>query len=552
MNLQRKQTYHKPWAQRCPGVSEKSKRNKRPLAVAKQSTQRSATKTIKRPLAARKQTKPLSAPADKRAEKLRKLKNKELRHGCAMHRMVSRKVNKVISGTKQNQSETRIPRVKNTKVFRTQTRPKIIKKTAQARKKHTPQEHKSVLDHPLRNLQVNIPKALTITSILRTNLRLKNSPGYKLTGNNKIGPGYPGPNKTHSRTYTENSPHLSLGADGKNHKEYNGTIKVNTKNEFLYTKETATQEITPPGPKTRTMSEENYTSPPTKLPDQILETPEVLNQDQEPDDSETGMADIEKMMECPFSCTICREAFATPQELQNHVLNHRRSTPKPQGTHGAQDPRPGSSFSPQGAEEEVANTDPVIDLQETLEFPEPPTQEATHGLAPDGEVEEEPNTGPNLFLQDTLIIPETPDQKTTHRSAPGGEVEDEPNTDPNLFLQDTLIIPETPEQEAAHESAPGGEVEEEPIPDHNLFLPDTLEIPAPPKREANHVPVLDELEDTPKSDALAPSEPRTPEKYREPPIQMTTPGTPPGRESEAEPSTPAQWLFGPKKHSFHY
>ena len=249
------------------------------------------------------------------------------------------------------------------------------------------------------------------------------------------------------------------------------------------------------------MNEENYTTPPTKLPDQIFETLEVLNQ--EPDDSKTGMTEFEKMMEYPFSCAICKEAFATPQELENHVLNHRRSTPNAQGAHGAQDPRPGSSLSPQGTEEEIANTDPVIDLQETLEFPEPPTQEATHGLAPEGEVEEEPNTDPNLFLQDTLIIPETPDQEATHESAPGGEVEEEPNLDPNLFLHDTLEIPVPPNQEASLEPAPDGEVEE-----------------------------------VPKSDPLAPSEPRTPEKYREPPIQMTTPGSPPGRESEVEPSTP--------------
>ena len=42
------------------------------------------------------------------------------------------------------------------------------------------------------------------------------------------------------------------------------------------------------------MNEENYTTPPTKLPDQIFETLEVLNQ--EPDESKTGMSEFEKMM----------------------------------------------------------------------------------------------------------------------------------------------------------------------------------------------------------------------------------------------------------------
>ena len=139
MNLQRKQTHHKPWAQKCPGVSKQSKMNERPLAGAKQNTQRSATKTIKRPLAAIKQTKPLTAPADKRAEKLRKLKNKKLRHYCARPQMLSREVNKVISGTNQSQSEIRIPRVKNTKVLRTQTESKI---GSSKENTHTPRSQK--------------------------------------------------------------------------------------------------------------------------------------------------------------------------------------------------------------------------------------------------------------------------------------------------------------------------------------------------------------------------------------------------------------------------
>ena len=68
--------------------------------------------------------------------------------------MLSRKVNKVISGTELSQSEIRILRVKNTKMLRTQTESKIIEKTAEAKKTHTPQDHKSALDHPQRKRQV--------------------------------------------------------------------------------------------------------------------------------------------------------------------------------------------------------------------------------------------------------------------------------------------------------------------------------------------------------------------------------------------------------------
>ena len=252
MKLQRKQTHHKPWAQKCPGVSKQSKMNERPLAGAKQNTQRSATKMIKHPLAAIKQTKPLSAPADKRAEKLSKLKNKKLRHCCARAQMLNREVNKVISGTKQSQSETRIPRVENTKVLRAHTESKIVGKIAQTKKIYTPQDHKSALDHPQIEHQVTTQKTLTITSILRKNIRLNNSSGYYHTNNNKISPGNPSSNKTYNRSYTENIAPSQEETYGKNHKEYNASIKVNTKNEFLYTKETATQEITPPGPKNRT------------------------------------------------------------------------------------------------------------------------------------------------------------------------------------------------------------------------------------------------------------------------------------------------------------
>ena len=137
-------------------------------------------------------------------------------------------------------------------MLRTHTESKIIGKIAQAKKIHTPQDHKSALDHPQKEHQVTTPKTLTITSILRKNLRLNNLSGYYHTNNNKISPGNPSSNKTYNRSYTENIAPSQEETYGKNHKEYNASIKVNTKNEFLYTKETATQEITPPGPKNRT------------------------------------------------------------------------------------------------------------------------------------------------------------------------------------------------------------------------------------------------------------------------------------------------------------
>ena len=76
--------------------------------------------------------------------------------------------------------------------------------------------------------------------------------------------------------------------------------------------------------------------------------------------------------------------------------------------------------------------------------------------------------------------------------------------DPNLLTQETRIIPETPDLEDS------GETEE--------------------------ISNLNESDDTPKPDPLALPGPSTPEKYREP-TQVTTPGSPPGRMSEAESST---------------
>ena len=252
------------------------------------------------------------------------------------------------------------------------------------------------------------------------------------------------------------------------------------------------------------MNEENYTRPPTKLPDQILETQEDLGQVKEPDDPETDMDDFDKMMENPFSCAICKEAFATPQKLQIHVMNHRRSTPKPQGHQRAQNPRHGSSFIPQDTDEEVVSNTPFPEPQDTNKLLEPPTQEATHELATGGEAEEEQNFDPELLLQDTLIIPETPDQDTTRGCGPRGDSGGDESLDPNQLTQETRIIPETPDLDA------GGETEE--------------------KSNQN------ESDDTPKPDPLALPGPSTPEKYREP-TQVTTPGSPPGRMSEAEPST---------------
>ena len=252
------------------------------------------------------------------------------------------------------------------------------------------------------------------------------------------------------------------------------------------------------------MNEENYTRPPTKLPDQILETQEDLGQVKEPDDPETGMDDFDKMMENPFSCAICKESFASPQKLEIHVTNHRRSTPKPQGSQRAQNPQLGSSFIPQDTEEELVSNTPFLEPQDTHKLPEPQTQEATHELATGGEAEEEQNLDPELLLEDTQIIPETPDQDTTRGCDPGGDSGGDESLDPNRPNQEIRIIPETPDLDA------GGEIAE----------------------QSN----LNESDDTPKHDPLALPGPSTPETYREP-TQATTPGSPPGRMSEEEAST---------------
>ena len=291
-------------------------------------------------------------------------------------------------------------------MLRTQIYLKIEKQTPQTEKTYKSREHKSALGHPEQEHQVT-----TTNTFINRKIPRINSKPYAQTGAYRINHPCPSPRETYRKT----------------HKEYNALIKVDTKNEYPYTKETATQEITSPGPKYRTMNKESYTTPSNKLPDQIFDTQEVPNQ--EPSEPRAGMSDFEKMMEYPFACSICRVAFAKPQDLENHVvLNHRRSTPD---THGAHDLWPGSSISLQGIKEK-ADTDPKADSQETFEIPETPTQVATHEMAPGGEVEEEPMSDP-LAPPREPRSPENnckpPTQVATPRSAPGLEAEVESRSD---------------------------------------------------------------------------------------------------------------------------
>ena len=276
MKSRQKHTSQKPWAQKCPRVSM-NKITVRPLAVAKQNKLLSVIKTNKRPLSVSKHNKSLSATTDKRAKKLSKSKNKKLRKRNVSAEALSKKVNKVISGLKQDQLKSRFPREENTKVLRTQIYLKIEKQTPQTEKTYKYREHKSALGHPQQEHQVT-----TTNTFIKRKIPRINSKRYAQTG-----------------AYRINYPCLSpRETNGKTHKEYNASIKVNTKNECLYTKETATQEITSAGPKHRTMNEESYTTPSNKLPDQIFDTQEAPNQ--EPSEPRAGTSDFEKMMEYPF------------------------------------------------------------------------------------------------------------------------------------------------------------------------------------------------------------------------------------------------------------
>ena len=115
MQLQRKNTHHKPWTHKCPRVSVKLSTCMRTLAGKNQNKRHSATKMCVRPLATEKQMTSDSAPAAKRAEKLRKRKNKILRFANAKQHEINEKVNKTISGKNQSQTKTKNHSTKFTK-----------------------------------------------------------------------------------------------------------------------------------------------------------------------------------------------------------------------------------------------------------------------------------------------------------------------------------------------------------------------------------------------------------------------------------------------------
>ena len=417
MQLQRKNTHHKPWTHKCPRVSVKLSTCMRTLAGKNHNKRHSATKTCVRPLATEKQITSVSAPTAKRAEKLRKRVNKILRFANAKHHEVSEKVNKTISGRNQNQTKTKKHSAKFTKVTQTQKRPKQMSNITQVRREHTPKEHYNTQGHTRYITQVNTLKTLSSKLVPNTKLRTKNPSDHLKNIGHRLNPG---------------------DSRGDNYGEHFTKIKVKTKNEPHYQKEFKTEEITLPGPIKRKMNEESYIRPPTILPDQILEPQEDRVQVKEPNVSEADMEEFDRRMECPYACAMCKESFTSPQKLEVHVSNHRRSTPKLQGSLRAQ---PESSFIPQETEGELVKNTPIL---------EPQTQEATHELATGGGAEEELNLDPELLLEDTQI------QEATHELATGTGTREELDSESELLLEDTQIIPETPDQDTTRGCGPGG------------------------------------------------------------------------------------------------
>ena len=187
-----KQTHQKPWAQKCPRVSMKTIFT-RPLAAIKLNKPLSVTKTNKRPLVVSKHNKSLSATTGKRAKKLRRSKNKKLRKRHTRAQVLSKKVNKVISGLKKGQSKISFPRAKNTKVLRTQINLKIAKKITQTKKTCKSLEHKSALGHPQQEYQVTSTNTLMKITILRKNSKRYAQTGAYKTQSNQISHSCPGP-----------------------------------------------------------------------------------------------------------------------------------------------------------------------------------------------------------------------------------------------------------------------------------------------------------------------------------------------------------------------
>ena len=127
----------------------------------------------------------------------------------------------------------------------------------------------------------------------------------------------------------------------------------------------------------KNMSEESYTKPPEKVPVQIFDTPvDTTKEPKEPEIEKSDLdkkmenpsaqeskvppikkSDFEKKMENPFACRICREAFAEPRDLENHVEMHfQESTPAAPGVleKTEVDPKPDSPPDAPAALEPVA------------------------------------------------------------------------------------------------------------------------------------------------------------------------------------------------------
>ena len=112
------------WARRGP-ESPKSTSIIRPLLAANQNNTR--------PLASGHQNKQLSATTSERSMKLRKPKNDKLRKSNTGAAALSKKVNKVISASKQVQSKTGPPRAQSSKVLKTKISSEIVKENQNSR-----------------------------------------------------------------------------------------------------------------------------------------------------------------------------------------------------------------------------------------------------------------------------------------------------------------------------------------------------------------------------------------------------------------------------------
>ena len=167
-------TNGKPWAQKDPENSQVLT-PVRPLLAASINNPLSANKNDKRHLASVHQNKQLSATGE-RSMKLSKPKNDKLRVSYTGVAALSKKVSKVISASKQNQSKTGHPRAQTSKVIRT----KISKKISRKNLKEI-QEHKSALGIK-QEFKVTSTRTPTLLTLLGRYLKRFVLLGFALLG----------------------------------------------------------------------------------------------------------------------------------------------------------------------------------------------------------------------------------------------------------------------------------------------------------------------------------------------------------------------------------